>query len=94
MAVEAAQAKPLLLLAQGSCGVAESSRVGELNDPLPVESSIELYVHIVLLVVCAVAFPLGGRRPIPPEGEQMLCPTLALITLEGVEAPPSHATGN
>ena len=46
----------LLLLAQGLCGVAESSRVGEVKDPLPVESSIELYVLILMLIVCAVAF--------------------------------------
>ena len=51
----------LLLLAQGLCGVAESSRVGEVKDPLPVESSIELYVLILMLIVCAVAFWEAGR---------------------------------
>ena len=42
-----------LLLAQVSCGVAESSRIGEVKDPQPVGSSIELYVVILMLVVCA-----------------------------------------
>ena len=51
----------LLLLAQGLCGVAESSRVGEVKDPLPVESSIEFYVLILMLIVCAVAFWEAGR---------------------------------
>ena len=32
------------LFAQGFCGVAEGSRVGEVKDPLLVESSIELYM--------------------------------------------------
>ena len=54
-------ATKLLLLAQGLCGVAESSRVGEVKDPLPVESSIELYVLILMLIVCAVAFWEAGR---------------------------------
>ena len=48
-------------IAQGFCGVAGSSRVGQVKDPLPVESSIELYVLILMLVVCAVAFWEAGR---------------------------------
>ena len=46
----------LALLAPGLCGAAESSSAGEVKDPLPVEFSIELYVFILMLVVCAVAF--------------------------------------
>ena len=51
----------LLLLAQGLWGVAESSKVGEVKDPLPVESSMGLYVLILLLIVCAVALWEAGR---------------------------------
>ena len=75
LAVETAQARPqqssatslaglvtkLLLLAQGFCGVAENSREGEVKDPLPVESSIELYVFILMLVVRAETFWEAGR---------------------------------
>ena len=59
----------LLLLAQGLCGVAENSRVGEVEDPLPVENSIQLYVLILTLVVCAVAF-LGSRACVSQNGLQ------------------------
>ena len=46
----------LALLAQCLCGVAESANIEDVKEPLGIESSIELYILILMGAVCAVAF--------------------------------------
>ena len=54
-------ATKLLLIVQSLCGVVEGTTEGEVKDPLPVETSIELYVLIVMLVICAIVVWEAGR---------------------------------
>ena len=46
----------LALLVQCLCGVAESANIEDVKEPLGIESSIELYILILMGAVCAVAF--------------------------------------
>ena len=46
----------LALLVQCLCGVAEGANIEDVKEPLGIESSIELYILILIGAVCAVAF--------------------------------------
>ena len=51
----------LALLTQCACGVAERVQEEESKEPLPVQSSVELYVLIIMLAICVIALWEAGR---------------------------------